>query len=120
MYDYPKMSNEKKKIRLFFVEIQDKTEKDYNKKYCHPAMHPRNYATTTQIWVECGKFDAFSESEREDFLVAEGRKKGLKGNFVIQRVMGGPGRRWRHLEILHGRGYQRGINGMPEICRITL
>jgi hypothetical protein len=100
--------------------VEKKKPNDYEKKYCHVRMHSKNYAIREVFKVENGFYsrleahDPKAMEEMEEKL----REKGLEGEIILQRALGGLGRkgRWE----TRGAWLSKRKAGMPEVMRFTL
>lgn len=111
-------------VTILAAEVLPKTAKDYKfveeGRPGNPTLHPKNYAINEVFRLDFDTFQRISAHDEEalEEIREKLRKKNLKGTFILQKVLGGPGRRGRWESKSTWRAKRQA--GMPEIARITV
>lgn len=105
---------------LLVCEITQKTSKDYKKKYCHPNMHPQNYVICSVMGRTRAQMQLLESGDAQEWarLKQDMADRGLHGEFIIKKALGGPGKRKRGETKAQWRNKRE--SGFPEIARVRI
>jgi len=108
------------KTTLIIKAIVDKKPEDYHKKYCHPHMADKNYpiAFTTTVNPTILKEIKEGNQDQLEKIKDELRRMGMKGDFVVQEALGGPGQRGKYETKEEWLSKRR--SGMPQIAQLKV
>jgi hypothetical protein len=107
-------------ITLLICQVQSKKPEDYEKKYCHRQMHGKNYAIRDTMVVDKATCERLENGDLGEIgkLKEKVKDEGIEGEIIIQRALGGLGKRgkWESKGSWHGKRKA----GMPEIARFVV
>jgi hypothetical protein len=108
-------------IKLLATQIMEKKPEEYAKFHNPSHAHPKDFhalkrtiTVQSDVLVRLDSGDYAARAEIRQILAEE----GVQGTFIIQRPLGGLGRRGIWETEADWRAKRK--SGMPEICRITV